>query len=113
MALSGHDQQVIAGMEAHFPQGDLLIRLQRRVISWMLAELATTLFGLAGCLLGFALWWPAGACSLAVASLAAVGLVRQLSRSRLWLSESAEKRLKRGQMRTVLAARAVRTWLNH
>jgi hypothetical protein len=112
MAMSGHDEQIIADLERQFATGDPTRRYRRRFVRWLLVDLMMTMSGLMGCLVGLVVWWPGAAIAGGVAAIGIGGAAHVVSVNRTWLTVETQCILQRAWLRFRVWGRGLRRMLD-
>jgi hypothetical protein len=109
MAMSGHDEQVIAELERQFPIiGDPMDRRRRRVRQWILVDCIVAIFGLTACLLALVVWWPGAAIAGGAVTVSVASMAHLVTRNRTWLSADTRSILRHAWHQARVVGRGMR-----
>lgn len=109
MAMSGHDEQVIAELERQFPIiGDPLGRRRRRVRQWIAVDCIFAIFGLTACLVGLVFWWPGAAIAAGAVTTSVVSMAHLVTRNRKWLTADTRSILRHAWHQARVVGRGMR-----
>lgn len=112
MAMSGHDEQVIAELERQFTTGDPMERRRRRILRWLLVDLVMIVSGLMACLAGLVLWWPGAAIGGVVVAVCVASTAHVVTLNRAWLVTETNSLLQRAWHRIRVWGRGLRRVLD-